>query len=85
MDLDPQFETKLGFLRWKRAVLFACEWLTIYLILLLLLYRFPAQYPATVAILGICLTITTWLDINAVEDEMGIPHSPYLIFPFAKR
>ena len=81
MEFDPQFEIKLDFLRFKRIILLICEWLTAFLLVFMIYFHFPGYFTGIVVALGISGSITAWLDIVALETEIGVPHSNYIFFP----
>lgn len=81
---NTQLELQLRHLWFRRMVQLFCEWAAVCLALFLLWYRFPSYMGAILALLTICIEITIWLDVAAIEDAVGVPHSRYLLWPIQR-
>lgn len=79
--MDTQFNEKLRHVRFYRTVALILEVFYSVVLLFMLYYHYPWHHTFGVLILGACVVITAHLNLNAMEDEIGIPHSRFFLFP----
>lgn len=82
---DPDFDLKLKHLHFKQLTLLFFQWATALFATALFWYQYPTSYILAVSVIGVCATVTIQLDIAAVEAHMGVPRSPYLLFPIVRQ